>query len=91
MSCLFVFLLSWCTTSKIKKPQTHLDWFLINCSILANQKGLLRTLLRTPSPKSSKIFPKNFVHDYINWLVKFPDQIIYDSRDIIFKNVFYFV
>ena len=40
------------------------------------------------SSKSSKIFPKNIVHDYIDNLTTFHDEMILESKDI-FQNVLY--
>ena len=70
-----------------KKPQAHHNCFLINCDRLVNLKG---PESRTHSSQSCRIFSKNIASDFIYYLAKFHDQIIYDSKDI-FKNVLYFV
>lgn len=36
----------------------------------------------TQSSKSCNKFPKNIVHDYINQLTKFHEQMIFDLKDI---------
>ena len=43
---------------KSKKPRTHHDWFLINCSSSLNYKG---PGLRTLSSQLGKVFPKSIL------------------------------
>lgn len=70
--------------SKNEKPQIHHVWFLVNCGNLVNQR---RPGFRTESSKLWKMFFEKIAMT-IHKLMKFHEQIIYDSKDT-FRNVNY--
>ena len=58
------------------------SWFFVDCGWLVNQK---MPGFKTQPSKSWEIFPRNFVHDFINQQAEFCDQVICYSKDLFKK------